>query len=1383
MDIDAALKDGYSIQEINAEAAKRTGFNLEGARADGYTDDEILQELRNRVSKQPSMGQKGLDVLTAGAETAAMLGTGAIGGLLAAVPTTIQKAQAASQGETLPVEQQLAANMGAMTYEPRSELGQEWGAKAGQFVGDVLVPAAVAAQGLPYVNTLAPILSAVGKNLSRTKMIEKAPLVKEAAHETHIAEIVATKAEKEKQAALLKAEQQDIFAPETNMHRAYTDLRVPEENPPLSEQSFVNIHGKPVEVNPEGSAKTASRAMTKDEFVESLRNLAEPETTEQARKGTGFQMPKAEELDAAYENYLQHVNEKQGNLFDINSRQEEFQRGIREDQIPKKIETNRFVQNIVDKVSKQEQVVLKLQMDLHDGRPVEGILKRAELDLKALEQKEQTIRAREEATASRRLAKQKVIPKELEFYPTEREGHPFMENPAQNKDTLEHAQRQKADVENALAAGSGEPPQATPRVSYERAAQSVNYTPASPLHNIPGIAGKLADVGFSEITSPEHALELSKQVPDINQNTYQKFFNYLTKGSWLKTRIKDPTFHFTVDRLNTADHQSHAVISEQIYGKQLPALRDLKGKERVETAQLLNTADLNETSITPEMMEKWGLSTAQKRAIEIHQENAKLAFESTNRALLAVGKNPITERAGYAAMDVKGNYRAVAYKQAKDEAGNLKFDANGNPSMTVVGVVASDINKWIMPKKGQKYSPWSVDRIKEEMLQRDPELQFSETVNMSLLGDNKSSLQGSFLEVMKQLGHMDSSVKDFITHLQEVAKSDPSNYMGMEKHTKAKKGVWGMEGRKPWLSPEENAEAFYQNQIAHNERAIKYGYLAEAAADVNKVLRDPSVAIDKPNVALLGERYLQHTLGVTSTKTAGYFDGALTTLLTLNNKGNRAIPAHVAKFTREWSNKLVLGWLNLPYLHSQLIQPVLETPAMATLLKNRGLSNEYLGMTSLAKGGMTLGKMVRGGKQVFGDYTPLELGALEYAKKNAVFPEDIIEHSQDISKDVLYYANKSASILATKADTFTRGINFFGFVHMLDEAGVTPEQGLYRQAHELTKKVMGTYNRAERPLIYDELGMLGDSIYNLQSYSHGQASKLAFFAREIGKDPLSVKAYTPFIMQMLATIAGAGVLGLPYYALYSGIYTTLSSYVGSPRDLTLDVINTSKDLLGSLGEDAQYMLSHGVFAAAGIDMSNRLAGPSFGAHGLVDTLAPASSKLGQAAGSTAKALVSPSGENVEAALYNAAPAGAQGLLDTLLFQDDALALNKDPSKLHTTASRTPQDTQARRLGYTGIQESVQKAEEYRNKTLDMAYETYRAEAINDLLQDVRRGRELSTKAIDKYIVTGQGDSTSLDTELSAKVKSLSISPRDAALLKAAMATRIPQQQSLLRRTQ
>lgn len=59
MDMDAALKEGYSLAEVNAEAARRTGFKYQDALKDGYSEEEINQELRKRLkSSGPSLGQQ-----------------------------------------------------------------------------------------------------------------------------------------------------------------------------------------------------------------------------------------------------------------------------------------------------------------------------------------------------------------------------------------------------------------------------------------------------------------------------------------------------------------------------------------------------------------------------------------------------------------------------------------------------------------------------------------------------------------------------------------------------------------------------------------------------------------------------------------------------------------------------------------------------------------------------------------------------------------------------------------------------------------------------------------------------------------------------------------------------------------------------------------------------------------------------------------------------------------------------------------------------------------------------------------------------------------------------------------------------------------------------
>jgi len=60
MDIQAALKDGYTQQDVMAELGKRTGMNYKAALADGHSADEVLAELNKRDTPK-SMGYTSAD--------------------------------------------------------------------------------------------------------------------------------------------------------------------------------------------------------------------------------------------------------------------------------------------------------------------------------------------------------------------------------------------------------------------------------------------------------------------------------------------------------------------------------------------------------------------------------------------------------------------------------------------------------------------------------------------------------------------------------------------------------------------------------------------------------------------------------------------------------------------------------------------------------------------------------------------------------------------------------------------------------------------------------------------------------------------------------------------------------------------------------------------------------------------------------------------------------------------------------------------------------------------------------------------------------------------------------------------------------------------------
>lgn len=74
MDIQAALKDGYTPDEVMAELGRRTGMNYQQAISDGYSADEVLAELNKRDTAKPAQAAAVAEKPGLGARTITNLG-------------------------------------------------------------------------------------------------------------------------------------------------------------------------------------------------------------------------------------------------------------------------------------------------------------------------------------------------------------------------------------------------------------------------------------------------------------------------------------------------------------------------------------------------------------------------------------------------------------------------------------------------------------------------------------------------------------------------------------------------------------------------------------------------------------------------------------------------------------------------------------------------------------------------------------------------------------------------------------------------------------------------------------------------------------------------------------------------------------------------------------------------------------------------------------------------------------------------------------------------------------------------------------------------------------------------------------------------------------
>ena len=1319
---------------------------------------------------EPSFGEK----LYGAGEAATSL----ISGLPGMVAGPLMGIQARVAGASPKEAEQVAAQqMENMTFQPRTEAGKEYSGAAGEFINRYVLPVA------PMLHTLPAIKAGEATNAMKAKFTKEAPKPSTA--------LEGIKAE------LSAPEQAPMSEAGAGAFQNITDrLGYKEgENTPLRTQTPIqDVAGQLTKAGEESRGATAQEALATRETA-MQQEMAQRVAREQEAKLRGEQenapvySPEhlkmmeeqakheatvkteelhQQELTKAHEQALaeqQRIAEAQAA---VEARQAALERSVEAAGDAAKARTALVEQAGVradlekrspfSKAYKEEQAA-KAAEEAATKQAAEVKTRRAENE--ALIQK---LRDEHAASQERSAKAQEVLNKRVEEQRLE----------TQKQTTLDFNAAERARQEAGTLPPAIGPLKPAPLGSKARAAgkQGKKSQRGGILVNWgsknSGIKGPIGDIlkniGNALIKSPEDAIKFASNASDVAQNTLQKGINALTKGgTYLKGKVNNPVVHYTVDRLLGADNLAKAEISAKLHGEYLPVLRDLTDAQRLDAFELLNTADLNKKVLTEAMMLKHGVDPKVINFVATHQKMMGEALAKINAARAAVGKKPIEAREAYSAMSTSGDYRKVAYKTIDGEK-------------RVVGVISSNTRA---AKLGS-----SLDKIQAEMLKRDPTLEFGPLQDMT---QRKSAAAGTpheaFQNALETLGESSPHIQAFLDTLKEVAKDDAKNYLGMQTHTMQKKGVWGMEGRKQWLSPEENMKAFFENQVNYLEGSFRWSHLAEAAKDVNTVLRDKGVIDKHGNAIKLSEEYMQNALGLNPSRVGKALENVFNSLFSSDMMDKMGVsPSRVREglgYAKAGLNTSMLS-LNPSFLAIQLIQGGTAMPAMTALLRGRGLAPKSTiltgGLDAMAKGGITFMKELTG--NVSG-LSAVEKGALQFAKDNHVYATDMVEHTNQINKGGKYYTTKVTQSPAASIETATRGQVFLAFVHMMDESGLKPADGLFEQAHRMTDMTMNNYGAIEKPAFYNALGPVGSMAYNLKSFGHNEISRWSMFAREAKSNG----NYVPLLTQMATTIAVAGVMGLPFYSQWESLYDLITAKLGEPRSLALDVMEASQKLGEHIPQLGEFTLSHGAPTLFGADVSKRI--------GLGDVLPSKAADVAFAGGSKGVDMVSkligaaanPDEAHSKAAFLAWMPPIIQAPLKEHWYTKNGLAYTMDPDKPPVaTAELNARDTLLKKIGVVGINESSQKEKYFQQNKVEKAYNDIKQKGLTIAAQDLFHGKDISERAM-RLFLKGQGDPTQLQQNIMDMAIKQGMTQEQLKILKDSSSRSITKMYDLERRTQ
>lgn len=779
------------------------------------------------------------------------------------------------------------------------------------------------------------------------------------------------------------------------------------------------------------------------------------------------------------------------------------------------------------------------------------------------------------------------------------------------------------------------------------------------VNKIPGLEGPISD--FIKYDQPVEAIvKMAQEAPDINSNMVDKLANQLQGGGLFQSlKTRNPVVKYTHERMDRAFKEAAFRIRENLSDPQtgLKAyMRELTPDQKGEIFQLQMLNEGQRTFSSQELAAR-GFNEKQIAYYNKDRELRSQFFGELNARREEMGLRPMDERVGHIAGRFLGDFYREVYADGK-----------------IVGRISGS-------------TKWELDRVTKFMKDKHPDWEMGEG-KYNKIGQGRSAADrfGGLMEAINFLSKADADVKTLLDSYREYVQADAVNFLNATKHAKAKKeqagGIAGSQGNKEWLDAKKNAEEGMKAQLAYFEQGYEWMSVEKAVGDLKTLLTDDGVLKQQKNAVEWANQYVDHSMGRGQGKFADALNSALSGIGEWSTLGH----SNILKFNNAAKSLMMqkfMGFANIPFTVTQLLQPLQVHPPMVRLLKNRGLEfsageAQMKAVDSYLRHEMSPDKM-----------TNFEKAAFQYAAEMGVFDPKMFDHTRDINVSKFRErADKLINANIQIPETFTRGNAFLFYSHLLKDAGI-PAKDIFGAAENLTNMTMVNYTPLERPMGYAKLGWIGDVASTLVRYKHNQLSQLAFYAREGARGG----GVSPLATFLGGSLAFGGMMGFFGYQEANALYSMFSENVlKKPDNLDSRILNSG----------APELLTHGIFSTLGLDMTTRFSNANILPDNIGAAVMPYGSAMLDMAQATGRVMKDPTSPTKQKQFVKAmAPQSMQGLLENQLFtekQPDGTNLYQNstegPNLGKGRVARSDKDMGLRSLGFRNVRESKELAGNY-----------------------------------------------------------------------------------------
>lgn len=765
----------------------------------------------------------------------------------------------------------------------------------------------------------------------------------------------------------------------------------------------------------------------------------------------------------------------------------------------------------------------------------------------------------------------------------------------------------------------------------------------------------LKDTPYTRVTTPEEVIA-SLQDPNDIPPSYTGSRNKLISGSEGMVRLypKNKLLNFVRSSFQEARNTHESWSKEYLTGDTgiNTLLTKLSLDEKSDVVGLLLALDRKQVPLTDTIMAAAVFTPDQIALAKRIRETDDFLYQQKALSLGEQGFDPHTYRQGHIPANFSGAYRALVGHMVNGE-------------FKVTGIAQADTAYGL--KQSLDYYKKQGDR-------------YSVVVGKERVGLRSATIRGKNAEawatLVEQLAKHDPEFAKVKAAADQAGADAAASLYDFHLHEKAKKGVRGSLGDRPWLDRDTNTKQFIEGLIDYFEDGFRYTAYQKPLNETTQLLTNPEVQSKIPNASKYVQQYVNHIKGENLHTVGAALNWGVDTLARSMTLGNMKIQKINHELTH-WSSVHMMGGINLGFYLMQLTQVATGgLPEYAALRQSlQADPNEFVSsVTSTASVFRALGAEMLSGKQV--EIPGHMREAYNWAHKNGLFTFSEAELAHQVLQSK---TRKTVDAYLTApikyGELTTRPVIFMMYTDLLHQRGFTGEEGL-KIAQNATDFAMANYHPDERPMLYQSLGTLGGLLGALTTYKHNVFTQNVTRAKNVFKQPAAAA---------LAVATG--------YALYG-----MGGFPGAQEASQLSELLTGKTLREQLLSDPRETSGwyDGLLTAStGIDFQSRLSMSS----ALPDSALSAFPHISNIFSVTDKALqfaLNPNQGSFQDLATTATPSGMRGIPEKIFSPDGDMLTKEGMSKYDE--NRTPEEMKRRIIfGLRPFRERLTDERNYANR--------------------------------------------------------------------------------------